>query len=84
MAAQVILYASPTCEYCWEVRQYLAKKQTAFVELNIDTSIDAAKEVQKLAGDLVVPVSVILKESHSPQVVIGFNQPKLDKALEAK
>lgn len=76
----VVLYSTTTCEYCWQVRQYLQEKKVAFVEIDTDTSADAVKEVKQLAGDLVVPVTVVV-EDKKKEAVVGFNRQKLDKLL---
>lgn len=52
----------------------------AFVEIDTDTSADAVKEVKQLAGDLVVPVTVVV-EDKKKEAVVGFNRQKLDKLL---
>jgi glutaredoxin len=81
MASHIILYSTSTCQYCWEVREYLREQKAPFVEVDIETSDDAAREVQRLTGDLVVPVTVVRAEQRE-DVVIGYNRQKLAKLLE--
>lgn len=82
MPSHVIVYSTASCQYCWELREYLHAKGVAFVEIDLDSSPDAAKEVQRLTGDQVVPVVVVNKAKSGEDVVIGFNRQKLDTVLE--
>ena len=82
MSSHIVVYSTANCEYCWELREYLHQKQVAFVEIDLDSSEDGAREVQRLTGDQVVPVVVITKPKSGNEVVIGFNRQKLDRVLE--
>ena len=76
-----MLYSTSTCEYCWELREFLHERGAAFVDMDIDASEDAAAEVRRLAGDMVVPVTVVQEPGKQLEVIVGFNRQKLDKAL---
>lgn len=76
------MYSTASCQYCWELRQYLHAKGIAFVEIDLDVSQDAVREVQRLTGDQVVPVVVVTKPEAREEVVVGFNRQKLDRVLE--
>lgn len=81
MSSHVVVYSTANCQYCWELREYLHAKQVAFVEIDLDISQDAAREVQRLTGDQVVPVVVVTKPKSGEDVVVGFNRQKLDMVL---
>lgn len=82
MTSHVVVYSTADCQYCWELREYLHAKGVAFVEIDLDSSIDATREVQRLTGDQVVPVVVVNRPKAGQDVVIGFNRQKLDMVLE--
>jgi glutaredoxin len=82
MSHHVIVYSTAHCQYCWELREYLHAKGVAFVEMDLDSSVDATREVQRITGDQVVPVIVVSRPKVGDEVVIGFNRQKLDAVLE--
>jgi glutaredoxin len=77
----VTLYSTKTCQYCWETRQYLKDLQIPFHEIRIDDDVEAAREVQRLVGDQVVPVVVVRQDQAEPVTVVGFDRQRLQVAL---
>lgn len=59
-------------------KEYLSKKGIKYTEINVAADRDKAKEMIQKSGQMGVPVILV-----DEQVVIGFNQPMLDKLLEA-
>lgn len=58
-------------------KEYLSKKGIKYTEINVAADRDKAQEMVQKSGQMGVPVILV-----DEQVVIGFNQPMLDKLLE--
>ncbi|MBN1315060.1 MAG: PDZ domain-containing protein [Anaerolineales bacterium] len=74
----VIVYSTPTCGFCRQVKSYLHQRGTRFTEFDVSSDQAAAREMIQLSGQQGVPVVVI-----DGQVVIGFNRPRIDQLLAA-
>ena len=72
----VIVYTTPTCGYCHQVKNYLNQRQVPFVEHDVSLEVQAAERMVRLSGQRGVPVVVI-----DGQMVLGFNQPQIDGLL---
>ena len=73
---KVVIYSTPTCPYCKRAKEYLSQKGIPYVEKNVAQDRDAAKEMIQKSGQMGVPVIII-----DDEIVIGFNQTRLDKLL---
>lgn len=73
----ITIYSTPTCVYCHALREYLAKHNFSYRE--IDVSLDE-KELEKMvaiSGQMGVPVVDI-----EGNIVIGFDKKKIDELLK--
>jgi glutaredoxin len=61
--------------FCGQVKEYLSQKQVQFDDRDITKDPSAILELQKL-GFMTTPVTVV-----DDKVIVGFDVPKLDKAL---
>lgn len=79
-ANPVIIYSTTWCGYCSALKDYLDKKNVAWVEKDIEKDAAAYKEViEKMNGEMRgVPVSDV----HGT-IVLGFDRPAIDAALAA-
>jgi len=77
--SEVLVYTTPTCGYCHQVKQYLAQQEVAYREIDVAADPQAAAEMVKLSGQRGVPVLDI-----DGQVVIGFNPTRIDQLLSAR
>jgi glutaredoxin 3 len=77
--SEVVVYTTPTCGYCHQVKQYLAQRQVPFREIDVAADAQAANEMVNLSGQRGVPVVVI-----DGQVVVGFNTTRIDQLLSAR
>jgi glutaredoxin 3 len=76
----VTVYSSPTCVYCYMVKEYLNGKKVKFKEVDISVDPKAAQWVYENTGYMATPVVSI-----GDSVILGFDRPKIDLALrEAK
>ena len=73
---KVAIYSTPTCPWCKKAKEYLSQKGISYTEHNVAESKDAAKEMIRKSGQMGVPVISI-----DDEVVVGFNQSKLDSLL---
>jgi glutaredoxin-like YruB-family protein len=72
----VILYTTPTCGFCHQVKAYLNGRGVPFTEHDVSRDRTAAMRMVQLTGQQGVPVVVI-----DGQAVIGFNRPRIDQLL---
>ena len=72
----VVIYTTPTCGYCQQVKAYLNRRGVPFVERDLSRDPQAAVEMVGLTGQQGVPVTVI-----DGQVVLGADMPRIDQLL---
>jgi glutaredoxin 3 len=72
----VVLYTTPTCGYCHQLKAYLRQRGVPFTEHDVSRDPRAAAEMVRLSGQQGVPVTSI-----DGQVVVGFNRPAIDQLL---
>ena len=73
---KVLVYSTPTCPYCKRVKDYLTRKGASFSDYNVAEDREKAKEMIDKSKQMGVPVIII-----DDDVVVGFNQAKLDSLL---
>ena len=74
--ATVKIYSTPSCPYCTMVKDYLTKKNVAFVDYDVSQDQAKAQEMVNLSGQMGVPVVSI-----DGQSIVGFDRPRIDAAL---
>lgn len=72
----VVIYTTPTCPYCHRAKEYLSQKGVPFVEHDVATDREKAKEMIEKSKQMGVPVIIVDNE-----IMVGFNQSKLDSLL---
>jgi glutaredoxin 3 len=72
----VVLYTTPTCGYCQQLKAYLSQRDVPYVEYDVSRDERAAMEMVEVSGQRGVPVAII-----GGQVVVGFNRPVIDRLL---
>lgn len=77
--SDIVVYTTPTCGYCHQVKQYLTQREIPYREVDVAADAQAAAEMVNLSGQRGVPVVVM-----DGQVVVGFNRPRLDQLLDAR
>jgi glutaredoxin 3 len=77
--SEVVVYTTPTCGYCHQVKQYLAGRGIPYKEVDVAADPRAAAEMVNLSGQRGVPVVLI-----DGQVVVGFNQPRIEQLLTTR
>jgi glutaredoxin 3 len=74
----ITIYSSPTCGFCYMVKDYLKGKGYDFTEKDISVDQDALRFVLEKIGQAVTPIVTI-----GDRIIIGFDRPKIDDALTA-
>lgn len=74
----VVVYTTPTCGFCHQVKAYLRQRGVPFQEHDVSRDRAAAMQMVQLSGQQGVPVVVI-----DGQVVVGFDRPRIDQLLSA-
>ena len=73
---KVVIYTTPTCPWCHRAKDYLSRKGISFTEHNVAEDREAAKEMIDKSKQMGVPVIIV-----DDEVVVGFNQSRLDGLL---
>lgn len=72
----IVVYTTPTCGYCHQVKAYLNQRGMPFIEYDVSRDQHAAMEMVHLTGQQGVPVTLV-----DGQPVIGFDRPLIDQLL---
>ncbi len=72
----VVIYSLPTWPHCKRAKEYLSQKGITYVDYDVAKDKGRIKEMMQKSGQLGVPVILV-----NDDVLIGFNQPKVDKLL---
>ena len=70
------IYATPTCPYCHQAKDFFKEKNIPFEEVDVSADHKSAEEMVKISGQMGVPVIVVDKE-----VIIGFDRDRLASLL---
>ncbi len=72
----VKVYSTPSCIWCTKLKEYLTSNNVAFEAIDISADREAAKDLAKRAGQMVVPITDI-----DGELIIGFDKEKIDAKL---
>jgi len=72
----VLIYTTPTCQYCSKAKSYLRERGIPFRELDVSKNPSAAREMVRKSGQMGVPVLDI-----NGKVIIGFDKAKINQSL---
>lgn len=75
----VTLYTTPTCPWCTTVKNFLRKNGVRYTEVDVASDQNAAQSMVSKSGQQGVPQTEI-----NGEMVIGFDQSKLNRLLELK
>ncbi len=75
---EVKVYSTPTCPWCRKAKEYLQAKGVHYEEHNVAEDREKLQEMVDLSGQRGVPVIKV-----GGEVIVGFNQGKIDQALTA-
>jgi glutaredoxin-like YruB-family protein len=75
---EIKVYSTSTCPWCRKAKEYFNSKGVKYSDYDVAQDREKLQEMVDLTGQRGVPVIVI-----GNQVIVGFNQPKIDEALAA-
>ncbi|MDK2975577.1 MAG: hypothetical protein PWP06_52 [Candidatus Marinimicrobia bacterium] len=76
---RVIIFTTPTCTFCKQVKRYLIEKKIRFKEVDVSRNTKAAQDMMRKSGQQGVPQLWI-----NNRPIVGFDRPKIDKMLNLK
>lgn len=79
MPKKVKVYSTPTCPYCFTLKEFLKEHGIEFEDIDVSQDKEAAREMIEKTGQRGVPVAQI-----DGDFVIGFNKEKISKLLNIK
>ena len=74
---KIVLYGTPTCPYCKAAREYFARKNIAFADLDITNNAQAKEKFAQLDNGDGVPAIII-----GNRLITGFNQTAIENAFK--
>jgi glutaredoxin-like YruB-family protein len=74
--SKITIYGAEWCAFCHMEMRYFDEKGIEYTYLDIDKDQKLAEEVVTKSGQRGIPVTDI-----DGEIIIGFDKPKLDKAL---
>jgi len=77
--ANVTIYSTPTCVYCKMAKEFFAKNDIAYTEHNVQTDLEARKDMFDKSHQMGVPVIDI-----DGKIIVGFDQHAVKEALGMK
>lgn len=77
--AKVKIYSTPSCPYCYLLKEYLKENKIEFEDVDVSQDEEALNEMVRKTGAMAVPVLEV-----DGQIVIGFDKEKIDKLLNLK
>ncbi len=72
----VKVYISPSCPYCFTLKEFLKENNIKFEEIDVSKDEKAKDKVIKKTGKMEVPMIEI-----GDEVIVGFDREKICKAL---
>ena len=74
---KVVIYSTPTWPFCKRAKEYLSQKGITYEDHDVAKDREAASEMVEKAKQMAVPTIII----DDKDIVVGFNQAKLDELL---
>lgn len=74
---KIILYSTPSCQYCKMARNFFRDKGVSFVEYNVAENEKAREEMERKSHQLGVPVIDI-----NNHIFVGFDRRAIEIELE--
>lgn len=81
MAKKIEIYSTPTCPYCNALKEHLTKKNVQFTNYDVSTDQAKAQEMIQKSGQMGVPVTVVSDFGGKAELIVGFDEKAVDKAL---
>ncbi len=79
MGKRVIVFSTPTCPHCNNLKRYLREHKVKFKDIDVSKDQKAAQDMVRRTGQMGVPVTLI-----NNQPIIGFDRNKINYLLNIK
>ena len=73
------IFSTPTCHFCHSAKDWFTEIGAKYEDFDVSVNMEKRKEMMEMTGQMGVPVIKIGND-----VVIGFNQAKLEEILGFK
>ena len=73
----ITIYSATWCAFCHAAKDYLDSKGVKYTDKDIEQDPANAKAVVDISGQMGIPVLDI-----DGQIIVGFDRPKIDAALD--
>jgi len=73
---EIIVYSTPTCGYCVQLKDWLKERNIEFKEIDLSQSQEAIDDFVKKTGQMAVPAIEI-----DGEIIIGFDIAKIKAKL---
>jgi len=80
MQKKVKIYSSQYCTFCLTAKNFFKKHGIVYEDINVQEDEQAARYITDLTQQTTIPVIII----DDKEVIVGFDEAKLKKALEIK
>lgn len=79
VTVKIRIFSTPTCAYCFTLKEYLKKNNIAFEDIDVSKDESALNEMIEKSGQMSVPVIDI-----NGEFIIGFDKKKINELLKIK
>lgn len=83
MPKKITVFTRPTCAPCRALKNYLQRKGIVYSEVNVDETPEAQASLISMSGRSMVPMTVIVKQDDSQEVISGLNLAQINSAISA-
>lgn len=73
----VIIYSTPTCQYCQSAKEFFDEKGVEYTEHDVSEDADKRSEMIEMTGQMGVPVIKVGDQ----EAVVGFDRAKVAEML---
>jgi len=74
--SKVRLFTTPSCPYCYTLREWLKGHQIEFEDVDVAKNVQARDEMIQRSGQIGAPVVEI-----DGEIIVGFDKAKICKLL---
>ena len=76
MKNEITVFSTPTCPWCFKLKDYLKENNIDFTDVNVAADYDSALKMVEKSGQMGVPQIWI-----GDQVIVGFDKQSIDQEL---
>ncbi len=78
---KVNIYSTPTCGYCKMAKEFFTENNVEYNDYNVASDDEKRDEMIELTGQMGVPVITLTEEGVDPEIIIGFDRPRISEIL---